>query len=60
MFNRYRVDGIMTDRVSVGEPSIFRDIKHYFIPSDIISEPMIDEKVDLRMTIFVCFNIGLK
>ena len=43
---RYGVDGIMIGRASIGNPWIFREIKHYFRTGEIIEPPTILEKVN--------------
>lgn len=42
---RYGVDGIMIGRASIGNPWIFRDIKHYFATGEILPPPDIHERV---------------
>ena len=42
---RYGVDGIMIGRASIGNPWIFKEIKHYFKTGDILSPPTIAERV---------------
>lgn len=44
--NRYGVDGIMIGRASIGNPWIFREIKHYLASGEILDPPSIDERVD--------------
>ena len=44
--NRYGVDGIMIGRASIGNPWIFREIKHYFATGNILAPPTIHERVD--------------
>ena len=41
---RFGVDGIMIGRGSIGNPWIFRDIKHYFKTGEILPPPPLDEK----------------
>jgi len=43
---RYGVDGIMIGRASIGNPWIFREIKHYFATGEILPPPTLSEKVD--------------
>lgn len=43
--NEYGVDGIMIGRASIGNPWIFREIKHYFKTGELLAPPTIDEKV---------------
>jgi tRNA-dihydrouridine synthase B len=49
MFDRYGVDGIMIGRATVGRPWIFSDIRHYLDTGEILSEPTVNEKVDLAL-----------
>ena len=44
--NRYGVDGIMIGRASIGNPWIFREIKHYFKTGELLDPPTIQERVD--------------
>ena len=44
--NKYGVDGIMIGRASIGNPWIFREIKHYFRTGELLASPTIEEKVD--------------
>ncbi|MEM9258576.1 MAG: tRNA dihydrouridine synthase DusB [Bacteroidota bacterium] len=44
--NRYGVDGIMIGRAAIGNPWIFREIKHYFATGELLPPPTIDERVD--------------
>ena len=43
---RYGVDGIMIGRASIGNPWIFREIKHYFKTGEILPPATLDERVD--------------
>lgn len=43
---KYGVDGIMIGRASIGNPWIFREIKHYFKTGEILAPPTISERVD--------------
>ena len=45
--NRYGVDGIMIGRASIGNPWIFREIKHYVATGELLPPPTIDERVDV-------------
>jgi tRNA-dihydrouridine synthase len=49
MIDRYRVDGIMVGRATVGRPWIFRDIRHYLITGELLPEPSVNEKADLAL-----------
>ncbi len=42
---KYGVDGIMIGRASIGNPWIFREIKHYFATGEILAPPTIAERV---------------
>ncbi len=42
---RYGVDGIMIGRASIGNPWIFREIKHYFKTGELLPPPTIMERV---------------
>ena len=42
---RYGVDGIMIGRATIGNPWIFREIKHYFETGEILDPPTIHERV---------------
>ena len=44
---KYGVDGIMIGRASIGNPWIFREIKHYFATGEKLAPPTIDERVDV-------------
>lgn len=43
--NRYGVDGIMIGRASIGNPWIFREIKHYVKTGKILPPPTVAERV---------------
>jgi len=43
--NKYGVDGIMIGRASIGNPWIFKQIKHYFATGEILPPPGVSEKV---------------
>ena len=43
---RYGVDGIMIGRASIGNPWIFKQIKHYFKTGEILPPPTIEERVE--------------
>ena len=44
--NRYGVDGIMIGRASIGNPWVFREIKHYFATGEILAPPTIHKRVE--------------
>lgn len=52
MFDDYGVDGIMIGRATVGKPWIFNHIKHYISTGEKLSEPVLDEKVDIAIEHF--------
>jgi len=43
---KYGVDGIMIGRASIGNPWIFREIKHYVATGEILAPPTIEERVE--------------
>ncbi len=43
--NRYGVDGLMIGRASIGNPWIFRDIKHYVETGELLPSPGIKDKI---------------
>ncbi|MBI9038919.1 MAG: tRNA dihydrouridine synthase DusB [Bacteroidales bacterium] len=45
MKNKYNVDGIMIGRGSIGNPWIFKEIKHYFETGRFLAKPELLEKV---------------
>ena len=45
MIDKYKVDGIMVGRAIVGNPWIFRDIKHYLKHSEILPPPILEERI---------------
>lgn len=44
---RFGVDGIMIGRAAIGNPWVFRDIKHYFNTGEILPPPSLKEKVQV-------------
>jgi tRNA-dihydrouridine synthase len=44
--NRFGVDGIMIGRASIGNPWIFREIKHYLNTRELLDPPTLSERVD--------------
>lgn len=44
--NRYGVDGLMIGRASIGNPWIFREIKHYFKTGQLMDSPTFGERID--------------
>ena len=47
MFDQYGVDGIMIGRAAIGQPWIFRDIKHYLETNEKLPPPGLSEKIRL-------------
>lgn len=43
--NRYGVDGIMIGRAAIGNPWIFRQVKHYCETGELLPEPSIAERI---------------
>jgi nifR3 family TIM-barrel protein len=48
--NRYGVDGIMIGRASIGNPWIFREIKHYLATGEMLEGPGVEERVSACRT----------
>jgi len=46
MRDRYGVDGLMIGRASIGNPWIFREIKHYFQTGMLLAPPDVSERVN--------------
>ncbi len=44
--NRYGVDGIMIGRASIGNPWIFREMKHYMATGMALAPPTLAERID--------------
>ncbi len=44
--NKYGVQGIMIGRAAIGNPWIFREIKHYFATGEHLAPPTIQERVE--------------
>ena len=45
--NRSGVDGVMIGRASIGNPWIFRDIKHYIATGEVLDSPTIGERAEM-------------
>jgi nifR3 family TIM-barrel protein len=50
---RYKVDGIMIGRASIGYPWIFKEIKHYFQTGELLPSPTLQERIDVCKTHFL-------
>ena len=46
----YEVDGIMIGRAAIGNPWIFREIKHFFHTGEVLAPPSIEERVEVCRT----------
>ncbi|HEX4887430.1 MAG TPA: tRNA dihydrouridine synthase DusB [Luteibaculaceae bacterium] len=44
--NRYGVDGVMIGRAAIGNPWIFREIKHYIKTGEVLAPPSMEERVE--------------
>jgi len=47
MRRKYGVDGIMIGRAAIGYPWIFKEIKHYFLTSELLPFPSIEKRIDI-------------
>jgi len=47
MKNRFGVDGIMIGRAVIGNPTIFRSVKHYLATGKLLPDPTVKERVEL-------------
>lgn len=50
MRNEYGVDGVMIGRGSIGNPWIFREVKHFMQTGEILAAPTLNERVDACKT----------
>jgi len=50
MKNRYGVDGVMIGRASIGNPWIFREIKHFLATGEMLEPPTVDERTNACLT----------
>lgn len=48
--DRYGVDGVMIGRATIGNPWIFREIKHYMATGELLPPPTVKERVDAART----------
>lgn len=46
-FNRFGIDGIMVGRAAVGNPWLFKEIKHFLNTGEQLERPSISERVDV-------------
>lgn len=44
--NKYGVDGVMIGRAAIGNPWLFREIKHYIATGETLGEPTLIERID--------------
>jgi tRNA-dihydrouridine synthase B len=49
MFDRYGVDGIMIGRASIGQPWIFRQMKHYLKTGETLPSPSLEDRSKLAI-----------
>lgn len=47
MQNRFGVDAVMIGRAAIGNPWIFREIKHYIASGEILSPPDLNERISV-------------
>ncbi len=52
MRQRYGIDGVMIGRASIGHPWIFREIKHYLKTGKTLTEPTLNERVEVCLQHF--------
>lgn len=45
--NRYGLDGVMIGRASIGNPWIFREVKHYIKTGEILAPPTFEERINI-------------
>ncbi|HBH05734.1 MAG TPA: tRNA dihydrouridine synthase DusB [Flavobacteriales bacterium] len=45
--NKYGVDGIMIGRATIGNPWIFREIKHYIRTGELLPPPSLEERITI-------------
>lgn len=50
---KYKVDGIMIGRASIGYPWIFREIKHHLNTGEILPPPSLEERIRVCKTHFI-------
>ncbi len=47
MKNRYGVDGLLIGRAAIGNPFIFREVKHYLQTGELLPAPSVEERVEI-------------
>lgn len=47
VFDKYKVDGIMIGRATIGTPWIFREIRHYLSNEETLPPPNVEERIEL-------------
>lgn len=50
--NQYGVDGIMIGRAAIGNPWIFREVKHYLATGEALAPPTLEERINACKTHF--------
>jgi nifR3 family TIM-barrel protein len=45
--NKYGVDGVMIGRAAIGNPWVFREIKHYLKTGEVLPPPRLEERIDV-------------
>jgi nifR3 family TIM-barrel protein len=56
-FKNYNVDAIMIGRAAIGNPWIFKNIKHYLLTGEELAQPSLNERAELCLQ---HFNLALK
>jgi nifR3 family TIM-barrel protein len=47
MKEKYGVDGIMIGRAAIGNPWLFRRVKHYLATGELLAEPSLSERIEM-------------